>query len=259
MELAKENDLADTDMPPRPDLKPSAPLRLGQESQCLIKAIDPDNLGPGQRVSLPQTHGLTMDPGHANRSSGRPSGPNAAARPSAVPEVGRPVGESPMPDSAGGRQGCAGTVACLPWPSGTRPWPTHARCRPPPRPIDTGEGRVRPCRWVGLPRRIPFVRRTGAVPGPEWSRRSSGHHSKTCRGHGGGGHPAGRRTNRTSMHTDPTARHSLIGLFQRGCCLVHAHAGAGTHLNAGELASCMTNLRGRGRLPGCGHRVSPAG
>jgi hypothetical protein len=29
---------------------------------------------------------------------------------------------------------------------------------------------LRPCRWVGLPRRIPFVGRTpAAVPGPRWT------------------------------------------------------------------------------------------
>jgi hypothetical protein len=50
------------------------------------------------------------------------------------------------------------------------------------------------------------------------------------------------------MQTEPTARHSLIGPFQRVCYLVHA--GARTHRSkVGELASCMTKVRG----PAHGH------
>jgi hypothetical protein len=75
---------------------------------------------------------------------------------------------------------------------------------------------VPPCRWVGLPRRIPFVRRTRmTVPGPDLDRvfvRPEG-------GRGGsaeaGGHPATCRTNRTIMQTDQSAGHSPIGSFQR--------------------------------------------
>jgi hypothetical protein len=40
------------------------------------------------------------------------------------------------------------------------------------------------------------------------------------------------------MQTDPPARHSLLGLFQRVCYLVHA--GVRTHRsNLGEFASCI--------------------
>ena len=81
---------------------------------------------------------------------------------------------------------------------------------------------MRPCRWVGLPRRIPFVRRIrlrcrvriGAVL-VRTPRQGQG------RGDAGG-HPAERRMNRTIMQTDPTARHSPIGLFRRVCYLARA-------------------------------------
>jgi hypothetical protein len=46
------------------------------------------------------------------------------------------------------------------------------------------------------------------------------------------------------MQTDPTARHSLSGPFQRVCYL--AHAVARTHPSiVGELTSCMTSVRGQ--------------
>jgi hypothetical protein len=132
------------------------------------------------------------------------------------------AGGSPPPDSAGAHQGSSGTAACLPWPSGTRSWATPARCRPPPWSSGSGEARVRPCRRVGLPRRIPSCGGPAGAAGPEVRRRrSSGHHSKARRDHGGGGQPAARRTNRKIMQTDPSARHSPIGLFQRVWYLVH--------------------------------------
>ena len=66
--------------------------------------------------------------------------------------------------SGGDRPGSSGREACLLWPSGTRSWVRHAGCR---RPRRYGGSWLRPCRWVGLPRRIPFVRRTPtAEPGP---------------------------------------------------------------------------------------------
>jgi hypothetical protein len=47
-------------------------------------------------------------------------------------------------------------------------------CRPPRRPAGSWERWLRPCRWVGLPRRIPFVRRTpAAAPSPVVTGRSS--------------------------------------------------------------------------------------
>ena len=85
--------------------------------------------------------------------------------PGAVP---RPAGGSRLRGSGGDRPGSSGTVACLPWPSGTRSWARHAGCRRPRRLGGSWERWVRPCRGVGLPRRIPFVRRTpaaGAGPG----------------------------------------------------------------------------------------------
>jgi hypothetical protein len=56
--------------------------------------------------------------------------------------------------------------------------------------------------------------------GPEVRRKGSSGHQQGLR-HAAGGHPAGRRTNRKMMQTDPTAPHSPIGLFQRVCYLVH--------------------------------------
>jgi hypothetical protein len=100
------------------------------------------------------------------------------SRPSAGPGTPRPAGGSPPPDSAGGHQASSRTGACLRWPSGTRSWATPARCRPPPWSAGSGEAQVGPCRWAGLPRCIPFMRRT------RWRsrartrpRRSSGRHS----------------------------------------------------------------------------------
>jgi hypothetical protein len=58
-----------------------------------------------------------------------------------------------------------------------------------------------------------------AVPGREWSRRSSGHDRRDLRRDDAGGRPAGRRTNRTIMEADPPACHSLLGRFQRVCYL----------------------------------------
>ena len=106
-------------------------------------------------------------------------------RPSAIPAVPLPAGGSLPPDSDGGRQGSSGRAACLPWPSGTRSWATRARGRPPQRDGGSGEDRVRPCRWVGLPRRIPFrAADPEAGPGPEWTGCSSGHEGGRGDGHG---------------------------------------------------------------------------
>jgi hypothetical protein len=63
-------------------------------------------------------------------------------------------------------------------------------------------------------------------PGPNQSRCWSGHYT-AGRGHAGGGHPARRRTNKKIMQTDPTARHSPVGSFQRVCYLVLWLATAG--------------------------------
>jgi hypothetical protein len=58
---------------------------------------------------------------------------------------------------------------------------------------------LRPCRWVGLPRRIPFVRRTpAAVPGPEWTGCSAA---------------IPGRTERLSR-PDQACHHSPLGSFQ---------------------------------------------
>jgi hypothetical protein len=167
-------------------------------------------------------------PGPTAKPRTRPARPPGAGarplKPSVAPGAHRPAGGSPRLGSGGGHQGSSGTAVCLPWPSGTRSWATRARCRPPPRPAGRGEGRVRPCRWVGLPRRIPFVQRIrllcrvriGAVL-VRTPRQGQG------RGDAGG-HPAERRMNRTIMQTDPTARHSPIGSFQRVCYLARATA-----------------------------------
>jgi hypothetical protein len=56
------------------------------------------------------------------------------------------------------------------------------------------------------------------------------------------------------MQADPTARHSLIGPFQRVCYLVHA--GARTHRsNVGALAAAGPIVRGRHAVHR--HRSSP--
>ena len=165
-------------------------------------------------------------PGSTAKPRTRPARPpRSRSRPlrrSVVPATHRPAGGFPRPGSGGGHPGSSGTAVCLPWPSGTRSWATRARCRPPPRPVGRGEARVPPCHWVGLPRRIPFVQRTrlrcrvriGAVL-VRTPRQGQG------RGDAGG-HPAERRMNRTMMQTDPTARHSPIGSFQRVCYLARA-------------------------------------
>jgi hypothetical protein len=139
-------------------------------------------------------------------------------RSSALPGARWPAGGSLRPGSGGGHPGSSGTGVCLPWPSGTRSWATPATGRPPRRPADTGEAQVRSCFWVGLPRRIPFRRRTPVLPGPNAGGYSSDPQQACWR------RPPllGRRTNRTIMQTDPTARHSPLGLFQRVCYLVHA-------------------------------------
>jgi hypothetical protein len=62
--------------------------------------------------------------------------------------VPRPAGGSRLRGSGGDRPGSSGTVVCLPWPSGTRSWARHARCRRPRRPGGSWEGWGRPCRRV---------------------------------------------------------------------------------------------------------------
>ena len=54
-----------------------------------------------------------------------------------------------------GRPGSSGLAACLPKPSGTRSWARHGGCRRPRRSGGSWARWLRPCRWVGLPRRIP--------------------------------------------------------------------------------------------------------
>jgi hypothetical protein len=62
-------------------------------------------------------------------------------------------------DSGDARRGSSGTGACLPWPSGTPSWARRGGSRPPQQCGGSWDWWWRPCRWVGLPRRIPFVRR----------------------------------------------------------------------------------------------------
>jgi hypothetical protein len=51
------------------------------------------------------------------------------------------------------------------------------------------------------------------------------------------------------MQTDPTARHSLIGPFQRVCYLALLEHPRTHRSNLGELARCMTKVRGQARGP----------
>jgi hypothetical protein len=136
--------------------------------------------------------------------------PPTTLRSSAVPGARRPAGGSPMPDSGGGRQGSSGTAVCLLWPSGTRSWVTRARCQPPRRPAGSWERGV--WRWVGLPRRIPFVRWTRWLPRARTEQAFLGLRPQGTGGSHGGGFPAERRINRTIMQTDPTACHSPISV-----------------------------------------------
>jgi hypothetical protein len=148
------------------------------------------------------------------------AGGTGCLRPSAAPAVPLPAGGCPPPGSGGGHQASSGTAVCLPWPSGTRSWATRARCRPPRRYGGRREDRVRPCRWVGLPRRIPFRARPRmpfrgrSGPGVRPATKEEGD------SHGAGGRPAACRTNTMIMQTDPTARHSAIGSFRCRCYVV---------------------------------------
>jgi hypothetical protein len=175
--------------------------------------------------------------------------PARPLRSSAAPGARWPAGGSPRPGSAGDHQGSSGTEACLPWPSGTRSWATPARWRPPPRPVDIGEARVRPCRWVGLPRRIPFARRTRWSVGPEMERGFIRHDSRGLASNDAGACPAERRTNRKIMQTGPTARHSPIGSFQRVCYVVRLHSIAAAASCSERLIDCQP----LGRMPFCWH------
>jgi hypothetical protein len=88
-------------------------------------------------------------------------------------------------------------------------------------------GAALPLGWVATAH--PF-RAAGpmAVPGPELDRvfvRPEGEAGVAAAILSG--HPAACRTNRTSMQTDPTARHSPIGSFQRRCYVVNAPAATG--------------------------------
>jgi hypothetical protein len=123
------------------------------------------------------------------------------ARPSAAPGAARPARGSLPLGSGGGHQGSSETGACLRWPSGTRSWATPARWRPPRRPADSGEARVRPCRWVGLPRRIPFVRRTRCSVGPEMARAFVRHDNRGVVSDDAGTHPPS--TGRTGRSCRP--------------------------------------------------------
>jgi hypothetical protein len=64
------------------------------------------------------------------------------------------------------------------------------------------------------------------------------------------------------MQTDPTARHSLIGPFQRVCYLALLEHPRTHRSNLGELASCMTKVAARHaahRPPGIADRPGRAG
>jgi hypothetical protein len=137
-------------------------------------------------------------PSRINRM--RPARP---LRSSAAPGARRPAGGCPPPGSAGGHRASSGTEACLPWPSGTRSWATRARCQPPRRYGGNSVCRVRPCRWVGLPRRIPFVRRNPMQAGPGSERALVGLRPQGTGGSHAGGFPAERRINKTIMQTGP--------------------------------------------------------
>jgi hypothetical protein len=65
------------------------------------------------------------------------------------------------------------------------------------------------------------------------------------------------RTNRTIMRTDPTARHSLIGPFQRVCYLVHVGART-TDPTLVNSPAAMTTVRGP-PTPGIADRPGRAG
>jgi hypothetical protein len=140
-------------------------------------------------------------------------------RPSAAPGARRRAGGSRSPGSAGGHQGSSGTGACPPWPIAPRSW-RHMQ--------DVGHlggmeipgpsGAALPL--GGAATAYPFRSADpSAVPGPEGSKGSSGHHRRDRRQRRCWRHAAERRTNRTIMQTDPPARHSLIGPFQRVCYL----------------------------------------
>jgi hypothetical protein len=139
-------------------------------------------------------------------------------RSSALPGARWPAGGSLRPGSGGGHPGSSGTGVCLPWPSGTRSWATPATGRPPRRPADTGEAQVRSCFWVGLPRRIPFRRRTRCAAGPECGRifvRPTASLMAAAT-------PAGAQDEQDDHADRSNCRHSPLGLFQRVCYLVHA-------------------------------------
>jgi hypothetical protein len=137
---------------------PSGPIRaLGpgcQPHKGRMAGAQPCRGRPFSSPPRPGGGGPRSRPGWSASPRCRP------LRPSVVPAVPRPAGGSPPPDSGDARQGSSGTAACPPWPSGTPSWATRARCRPPQPDGGSGEDQVRPYRWIGLPRRIPFVRRT---------------------------------------------------------------------------------------------------
>jgi hypothetical protein len=202
---------------------PSGPIRaLGpgcQPHKGRMAGAQPCRGRPFSSPPRPGGGGPRSRPGWSASPRCRP------LRPSVVPAVPRPAGESPPPDSGDARQGSSGTAACPPWPSGTPSWATRARCRPPQPDGGSGEDQVRPYRWIGLPRRIPLrAADPEAVPGPKWTGCSSSHEGGRGKRHGAGGHAAACRTNRTIMQTGQTAGHSPIGPFQRTCYVVSASA-----------------------------------
>jgi hypothetical protein len=60
---------------------------------------------------------------------------------------------------------------------------------------------VRPCRWGGLPRRIPSWADPIAVLGPNWRGVRPVTTAETCGSHHAGGYAAKCRTNRTILQT----------------------------------------------------------
>ena len=104
-----------------------------------------------------------------------------------------------------------------------------------------------------------------AVSGPDCS--GVGRTPRQGQGRGDAGdHPAEQRMNRTIMQTDPTARHSPIGSFQRVCYLVHLArdgrmaAAPGTRppaLHPDRRRARWEGNRGRGRPVRC--RTIPEG
>jgi hypothetical protein len=118
---------------------------------------------------------------------------------SAAPAGRRPAGRSPQPGSGGAHQASSGTVACPPWPNGTRSWVTRAGWPPPQPSLGSWACHLRCCRFVGLPRRIPSCGPTPtAVPGLAWT---------------GCSLPAEYSTNRRIIQSDSAGRHSPIGSF----------------------------------------------